>query len=119
MTSKRSVTSVVKKFGLLHFLLLVFMLTLFVSIALTIPESATSVRVVVSMIGSTSLFAIIKIILSNAIYLQKVNQETNTQFNESSFNVTDSNIHSVFTNIINVSNRNEVFVSLIIGTVFG
>jgi hypothetical protein len=121
MTSNPRVNSVVKNLGLLYFLLLVFVFILFASIALIIPESAFLPRVVVSLVGSAIFFLITYFISFNTIYLQRVNQKVNTQFNKSSFSVIESTVDSMFTNtnIINTSNRCECFVSLLIATILG
>ena len=121
MTFNQRTMSVIKNFSLLYFLLLVFIFILFASTILTIPESAVLARVIVSLIGSGFFFVIINIIVSNAnaISLQKINQETHTQFNESSFNVRESTVNSMFTNIIHISSQGKIFISLTIGAILG
>lgn len=123
MTFNQRIVSVIKNLGLLYFSLLVFIFILFASIILTIPESNITARVVVSIIGSTCFSLLIIIILSNAnenvIALQRVNQEAKNKFDKSSINIEKSNINSIFTNIINISYKNNYFIALIIGTVFG
>ena len=123
MAFNQRILSVIKNLGLRYLSLLVFISIFFASIILTIPESAITERVVISLIGSTCFFLLVNIILSNqnenVIALQRVNQEIKTKLDGSSINLKKSNINSIFTNITNINYKNKNFISLIIGAVFG